>query len=222
MSREIGAIIDLATAYGRGVLRGISEQARAAGDWGVTHILAKAIDWTGSLDEQLPGLAGAIIQSPIGGPPLDSLRTLRLPAVSVADHAEQYGMPTVRPDHVAIGAMGAEFFLRRGFRNLGYIGRARETYACLRHEGFVNAARAAGVESLEFWVLRDRGEDWGAGVASWISALAKPVGVLVCDDSLARLVGHFAKLRSIAIPEQVALLGVDDDKDALSFKHHDG
>lgn len=217
MSRDIGIIVDLATAYGRGVLRGVNEHVRKDRRWNLVPLAATMIDWQRSLDEQLKNMAGAIIQSPIDCGPLKSLAELRLAAVCVADHGERYGMATVRPDHRAVGRMGADFYLGRGFRHLGYVGRSGEPYAQLRYEGFAEAARGRGLDVAAFWIPQAGRGDWGGALGRWLKGLAKPVGILACDDSCARMTAFFSKGQGIAIPEQAALLGVDDDVEACEM-----
>lgn len=218
MLRDIVVIADLGTSYGRGVLRGVSDYARAEKQWGIEHILAKGINWDQPLEKQLAGARGAIVQSPVGRGGLGRLAALKLPAVFVSDHAESYGMPTVRPDHRAVGVMAAEFYLGKGLRHLGYVGHSDEPYSCLRLEGFAARAGQAGIEPATFGVAAtDTKVDWGRQVAGWAQALPKPVGLLACDDSCARWTAHFCRRKRIAIPEQVAILGVDDDAEACEM-----
>jgi LacI family transcriptional regulator len=59
---------------------------------------------------------------------------LKLPLVDLNDTDPFPGIPKIRPDNIAIGHLGAEHLLERGFRALGF-------YASRTRAGRANAAR---------------------------------------------------------------------------------
>ena len=48
-------------------------------------------------------------------------------------------------------------------------------------------------------------------IARWLRSLAKPVGVMACNDVRGRPVLNACREHSVAVPEQVAVIGVDND-----------
>ena len=46
----------------------------------------------------------------------------------------------------------------------------------------------------------------------WLTSLPKPVALFACDDSYALQVSEICKINNIDIPNQIALLGVDNDE----------
>ena len=48
-------------------------------------------------------------------------------------------------------------------------------------------------------------------IAEWVGQLPKPVAVMCCNDDRALLVIEACKLADCSVPDDVAVLGVDDD-----------
>ena len=48
-------------------------------------------------------------------------------------------------------------------------------------------------------------------IASWVGSLPKPVGLMACNDVRGHQILMACSDRRIAVPEQVAVIGVDDD-----------
>jgi len=48
-------------------------------------------------------------------------------------------------------------------------------------------------------------------IAHWVTGLPKPVAIFTCMDSRARQVVEACQLAGVSVPEQVAILGTDND-----------
>lgn len=125
------------------------------------------------------------------------------------------GVPTVGADDLAIGRLGAEHLLGRGFANLGFCGFAAHWYSDRRERGFVEAVHRAGAEAHvwrapEDWALS--GDEGHQSVIRWLSGLPRPVAVMACNDVRARHVVEFCLGLGYRVPQDVAVLGVDDDE----------
>ena len=51
-----------------------------------------------------------------------------------------------------------------------------------------------------------------AAIVRWLTQLPKPVGILACNDEFARSVAELCRLHELRIPDDVALIGVDNDE----------
>lgn len=142
---------------------------------------------------------------------------LRLPLVDLNDIPPHPGVPKIRPDNIAIGHLGAEHFLERGFHHFGFTGFANDHWARERRDGFVEALRLAGqtcdVFDVEwpgdltpFW-----DESQTAVLADWLRRLPKPVAVMACNDLRALQVIAAAHNAGFLVPEEVAVLGANND-----------
>jgi LacI family transcriptional regulator len=129
-------------------------------------------------------------------------RELRVPAVNVSSWCKGV-LPRVVPDNQAIGRMAAEHFLSRGFRHFAFAGMAQRLFSQQRQEGFMAALREAGHTS--------QGISEGAE-ARVLRSLPKPVGVMACNDLRARQVISSCSKAKVRVPEEVAIVGVDNDE----------
>lgn len=140
-----------------------------------------------------------------------------IPLVDLNDVPLFAGVPKIRPDNTAIGHLGAEHFLERGFVNFAFAGFGNLEWARERREGFSEALGLAG-HSCEVFDVDYPGETTPAWdtkqtnlLAAWLKSLSKPVGVMACVDARAFQVMAAAQHAGIHVPEEVAVLGVNND-----------
>lgn len=114
-------------------------------------------------------------------------------------------MPTVVPDDVAIGRTAAEYFRSKGFVRFGYFGRLGLDFGRERMLAFSGAVERWGK------VCNVCDNDASDG-AEWVRGLVKPVAILVSNDERAHQLIATLKAEGIRVPEDVAVLGVDDDE----------
>lgn len=134
-----------------------------------------------------------------------------LPLVDLGDSPTVAEVSKVRPDDGAIGAMGAEFFIERGFRSFAFVGPESLGWARERRDGFVEATRLAGHE-VAIQALPAAGDDWDMhALVRWLRELPKPLGVMSSDDQCAVRVLEAAREGGCLVPDEVAVLGADND-----------
>lgn len=109
-------------------------------------------------------------------------------------------------DNLKIGEVAARFFFRRGFRHFAYVRPFRpRKWSTDRERAFQAELRAHG----HLVHVYDRPSD--DGLADWLGTLPKPCAILAAMDWRARHVAEACRRSGILIPEQIALLGVDND-----------
>jgi len=122
----------------------------------------------------------------------------------------------IRADSNRAGRLGAEHFLERGFRNFAFCGYAGRIWSQQRQEGFDQRLQEAGFSCAMFEPTRHkRGLSWKweqPMVAAWLKSLPKPVAVMACSDIRGRQVLEVALAQGFHVPDDVAVLGVDDDQ----------
>jgi len=141
------------------------------------------------------------------------------PVVDTACMLKGLGVPTVDVDHTAVARLAADHFLTRGYRNFGYFGSRLAHYSQVRLAGFRAAVERAGFEVHSCHVeylprLSDRAS-WksaNAQVRQWLRELAKPVAVLADHDVAAHDLADMCQLLGLRVPDDVAILGVDNDE----------
>lgn len=146
-----------------------------------------------------------------------SCAELKLPLVDLNDCPAFAGVPKFRPDNVAIGHLGAEHFLERGFHHFGFTGFSNNLWARDRRDGFVEALRLAGqqAEVLEVEWPGNLTPFWDESqtnvLADWLRGLPRPIAVMACNDLRALQVISAAHAAHLLVPEEVAVLGANND-----------
>ena len=134
------------------------------------------------------------------------------------DEARHGAMADIRPDDTKIGRMAAEFFLKRGFDSFGFV-EIPCTSKLVKERGaaFCGRLAADGMEgrvfrsSLPAGGLSPDGTRLRKRLAEWIAELPKPAAVFCANDIVARLVLEVCARCGVSVPDQVSLLGVDDE-----------
>jgi LacI family transcriptional regulator len=125
-------------------------------------------------------------------------------------------LPSVLSDDRAIGRAGAQYLLGRGFRNTAFVG-VNMPWSLARHEGFAAATQAAGlpapiaikplaVADFQF-VSKMRALTM---LRHWVRELTFPVAVMAACDFVARTFIEAALAEGLRVPEDIAVLGVDN------------
>jgi LacI family transcriptional regulator len=134
---------------------------------------------------------------------------------------------TLRSDDEAIGRIGAEHLLERGFRNFGFIGFEMEAWSDRRETAFVDRLDRESLGCSVFksgWYGSSHSsasaktlENDQRRLADWIESLPKPVGIMACNDISGKQVMDCCMLRELPVPEKVAVVGVDNDEVLCNF-----
>jgi LacI family transcriptional regulator len=142
---------------------------------------------------------------------------LKIPLVDLNDIPPYPGVPKIRPDNVSLGHLGAEHFLERGHQRFGFAGFSNDGWSCERRDGFVEALRLAGRECDVFDVNYpgDLTPVWDVeqitALAGWLKRIPKPAGIMACMDLRAQQIISAAQDSDILVPEEIAVLGVNND-----------
>jgi LacI family transcriptional regulator len=153
---------------------------------------------------------------------LRAAQTLGVPVVNVAGALRPGGVPRVMVDQEALGRMAAEHFLQRGFHRTGYFGQAGMWYSKQRERGFVEQITRAGGECSVLEAPRNFDAShpwhlWKKPLAQWLSTLVPPVGVMAVHDYRARMLLDACLHLGLRVPQDVALIGVDNSEVICEF-----
>jgi LacI family transcriptional regulator len=127
----------------------------------------------------------------------------------------------IRPDAHKAGRMAAEHLLDRGFRRFGFCGYPRENWSRNREEGFRQRLSEAGFECQGYQPPRSKPHPaWNQeqpAVTAWLQSLQKPVGVMATNDVRGRQVIEACSIGGIHVPDDIAVIGADDDRVLSGF-----
>jgi LacI family transcriptional regulator len=213
-NRRVALLVDTATDFGRRMIRGIGRYAQQHAKWDL---------WIEPRGQQAPGRLprgwrGEGVIARVAS--REMARYLaRVPAKVVnISSARVPGakFPTVTCDLRAGARLAAEHLMDRGFRHFAYVGPLRYSYVEIHYEWFVQTLTQAGY-SCALYRSRHRnapGMSWQArqkDLERWLLELPKPVGVVTWTTDRGREVLNACRAAGLLVPEQVAVLGGDED-----------
>lgn len=123
------------------------------------------------------------------------------PVVNVSARSRSSHLPRVLPDNRQAGRLAAEHLLSIGFRNFVFVGYGH-WYSELRLAGFADALRARGFEPRV--TTQDE-------FLSELARMPRPTAVFADSDRLARVAMQHCSDAQLHVPEDVAVVGVDND-----------
>jgi LacI family transcriptional regulator len=140
------------------------------------------------------------------------------PVVNHSSALETSPVPRVCLDDRAAGSLAAECLLDLGHEHLAYVGYEAPFFSAERQAGFRGRAGEAGIEPAVFLVhtaLTPATRQQSAGLhremANFLAGLPKPAGVFACNDPLGLWVIDAAADAGRMVPEDTAVLGMDND-----------
>lgn len=208
----MAVILRLESARCRDYLRGILRYQQVTGAWEVRGRAARP----DSYDVVRAWQAHGIITEATTTAEVQELLSMKVPVVNLSGRLAEQPLARVTTDNLAVGQVAAEYFLARGYRTFGALADEGAQFSEDRLRGFQQRLAEAGHTVHVHRIREDQGvfEGWERAddlLAAWMRSLPKPVAILTDDvrgPILSLTCGHIG----IAVPEQAAILGVDNDE----------
>ena len=202
-------VLNAGPAWSSGILRGFMEVAHER-DWALLHFHPPA-DFERLAREFSPDAVVIGPDSP--GLSVDVVAPASVVAVAVDRSLE--GIASACVDEEAIAEIALEHLLATGLRHVTTVRFDATPCATARERRFIARARAAGATVPVGWGSEEAGparraED-PAAIVAWLLGLPKPCGIFTCTDRWARNVARYIRLANLRVPEDLALVGVDND-----------
>ena len=148
----------------------------------------------------------------------ERLRRGGIPTVELFAYRFDRQLPLVAHDDLAVGRMAAEHLMGRHFRHFAFCGYASALWSDRRQQGFVEFLTNNGCPpptclSVERPKTLAEWENVQQQLTSWIRQLRKPVALLACSDHHAQRILDACQRASVVVPEEVAVVGVDNDEE---------
>lgn len=209
----VALLIETSNAYARGLLDGINAFQRRHGAWSIylpeqgrgAQPPAWLANWRGH------GIIARLENDAIA----KAVMHTDLPVVDVSAARTIESIPWVETDDAAISRLAVRHFVERGFRRLAFCGDDRFNWSRWRQEKFLAAAKDAGCSVEVYPGKRSARATWDEEherLKAWVESLPKPIGVMTCYDILGQQLLDACRDADVAVPEEVAVVGVDDDE----------
>ncbi len=209
---RVAVIMDGRVEYEREVLRGIRDYATDKGEW-LIRLEPPRNDTAGFLQEWKPD--GVLYQA--AGLKRGALRAVKCfaeKAVHVSDVGESQGETAfVGMDNAEIGSMAADYLDGLGRGVFAFIGVKDSGFSERRGRAFASTLAGRGVVSksclLKDWNSRRQEE---SEVIEFLKELPRPCAMFATHDECALWLSTLCRSIGIRIPEDIAILGVDNDE----------
>lgn len=211
---RIGLVFTHTLAYCRGVLRGIKRYAETAPHWTFLPVSAESSSVRTLRSLRPAAVIAHVFSDELAG----ALSRLDVPVVNVCGVLPEAPAPRIGVDDRRCGALAAEHLLACGLRHFGFVGHRDHGYSVRREAGFCEALSRSGTCVARYYEPGQRpfdpmGRLWAQdrNVQRWVRALPRPVGIFAPNDIWGVQLTEACLRAGLQVPEDVAILGVDDD-----------
>jgi len=207
----IALVFSYSLSYCRSIMRGIRAFAKSRPEW-VLLPASHELHAVKTLRERHPrGIIGHIYSNEVA----NELQAMRKPVVNVCGIMPWLRLPRVGVDDAGIGRMAALHLADRGLEHFAFIGHDKQGASVERLRGFREALSDYHVH-VHYWPKEGfQPQGWAASSTTdllrWLTELPKPVGLFVAGDVWGLQISEFCRQLKLKVPEEVAILGVDND-----------
>ena len=216
---KIILLIDFTEDYGKSLLKGVTRYSKENGPWlfcrmpshyredlSMDNLIKFAKEWK----------ADGIIAQLYNNADIKKLVETKIPIIveDFKEHFEEFS--NISGNYFETGEMGAKYFINKGYKNFAFYGFNNIVWSRERGEGFEDSVKKIGekvhffnpkkISSREIWHYKP------SALSKWLSNLPKPIAIMACDDERAQNITDACRINKIKIPEEVAVLGVDNDE----------
>lgn len=208
---QIGIQVPADESNGRSLICGIEQYARDRGNWDFW--------WDRQLD---PGFAktyplDALLTAAHEQRHIDQYKKLKIPVVVCTGSIAAGQLPLVTIDNLQIGQTAADYLMDLGFDRLAYF-KPRPFGEDYRYHGFDKRIRQRNPNAI---TMHFPGTEEMIHIPAikrvkhyhdWLDQLQFPIAIFAYNDIYAMELMMTCRSHGLRVPEDVAILGVDDDE----------
>lgn len=217
--RRVILLSEGTSSYARGLLHGIAEYSRHHGPWTFYRESMVPFYRASRQKKTLACLkswnADGIIARVKEPELLNDLISFGRPIITVDDNNQQPHCSKVISDYQATAKIAAEHLLSLGLRHFAFCGFDSLLWSRKRCHSYCTFLEKSGFSPQLYKSPRSKtGTLWEneqSRIISWLKSLPKPVGIMACNDDRGQQIIDCCKIANIHVPEQVAIIGVDND-----------
>jgi len=142
---------------------------------------------------------------------------------SYRDISKYPPLPYVATDNDALVKCAYEHLKKSGLRQFAFYGLPEEEtnrYSCEREQAFCELVQADGFQPFVYRGQSTQQGTWSQAMHQlkyWIQSLPQPIGIIAVTDSRARHVLQCCDHLGIFVPDQSAVIGIDNEKMARNL-----
>lgn len=208
----------------QGIMAGITDYMRNKGDW-------QLIVWPDSSLESLKflkqrGCKGAFVSIQTSTKAQQILE-IGIPVIAVTALQDMLNLPFISADSEQVAIMAFEYLTQKHFKNFAFFGLTEALWSSDRLNYFKRCVGQSGrtvhvyegpqlsitteIPFARLWteMILHKGQ---AELITWLRQLPKPVAILASCDTLACHLSNVAREAGLAIPDEAAILGINDEQ----------
>ena len=216
-------LTDFSEEYAKMLLKGIVEYSKTHTPWvlckmplsyrevnGIEGVLSWALNWK----------ADAIIGQFYPEDNVAIFNKYGIIAIAQDFKSRFQTIPNITGNHYLAGEMGADYFIKKGYKNFAFYGFKDIVWSDERCEGFKEKLNKEKIFRYYEYINESFKTLWyyePDNLIDWLQHLPKPVALMACDDNQAHHITEICNQHGVKIPEDIALLGVDNDEAVCSL-----
>ena len=216
----VALLVESSRAYGRGLLRGISAYAQSHPSWYLYHsertLQDGAPQWIQACNAR--GIIARLESDKL----INQIQKMGVPTVDLRALRTLQGIPQIYPNQKSVARLAAEHLMDRGFVNFACCFYAGINYGEQRASHFAAHVSGCGYTSRMMQHAKRSPASTTAAIEQhglveqpvleeWLKTLPKPVGLMAINDFLARQILVGCDRCGILVPEEIAVIGIDND-----------
>lgn len=223
---RVAVQIETNRAHGRALLEGLSEYALTNTDWRLEAVEPNTLTDPANL-RRFDGFIVRVMDDRTA----DALVKIRKPVIDTYGRVDCSPIPFIRLDDGAIAKCAADCFTEHRYTRCAFCGFKGLRFSESRGEEFSKIVIASGStceiydggssKLKETFVRKERMDEASDAMTlrRWLKSLSKPIAVFCCNDIRAFQLLKACADAHIAVPHDVAVLGVDNDKVLCTFSN---
>lgn len=215
---KVIVIFDPSTASNRRILHGIAKYTHIHGPWVFyreTPLYLRPFKRKIASSQMIDWGADGIIANISDTKETRELVSSVPSAIIFSRFKKEFPYLQIITSNFTVGKMAAEYLLNHGLHNFAFCGFNYAYWSRERSEGFCERILRAGFEANCYKPRSKSPRSWEKEqpfLVDWLLSLPKPVGIMTCNDDRGCDVIEACKIADLRIPEEVAILGVDNDE----------
>ena len=214
---KILLLIDYSSEFSRRLLQGLVSYSKDHGSWVFYRLPSyyKFLYGEESIIEWIKEWRPDAIVAKWDYEGIDLFRDLNVPVIFQNYRERSEHFSNLTGDYVGTGRLAAKYFINKKYRNFAFYGNRGVIWSKERAEGYRQEIQK--VYGNYYYYESDSLDEnqWNNNhvkLEEWLLSLPKPIALFACDDSFALQVSEMCKINNIHIPDDISLLGVDNDE----------
>jgi LacI family transcriptional regulator, galactose operon repressor len=209
--------LDISRVCGRELLQGICKYANLFTNWNLImaqpSYLLSLEDKEGLENHPLREIDAIITETLVSS---EVSNFLKIPLIGINLQGIFSDSPNITTNEQKIAELAFDHFRTLGFDKFAYCCFDGLMWSLRRGVYFRKLARKIDCEMSSFLVAHHDGkfisDNVMADIAKWIKKQSYPLALFACNDDCAKLIAKVCKIGKVKVPQEVSILGVDNDE----------